>query len=238
MITRHIKETAWIGKDYVAGKIKGVVLVFHGLGGGLKNGPTTEELEWARAGGLVVHPYYGPWSWMNRQARSMIDELVDAVYSAYGLADNIPLICTGGSMGGQGSLLYTRYAKRHVSACLANCPVCDLKYHFHERPDLPPTMRHAFQGYPESLSRCLAEHSPLQQVAAMPDIPYRIIHGDKDTAVSKRHHSDKMVAAMRRRRLNVEYIEVKGMGHCGPLPLKVLDGNASFVASAMRRQKD
>jgi len=69
----------------------------------------------------------------------------------------------------------------------------------------------------------------------MPDIPYRIIHGDKDMAVSKRHHSDKMVVAMRKHRLSVEYIEVAGMGHCGPLPLRVLEGNVTFVASAMSR---
>lgn len=237
MNKKHIKEIAWIGEDYVVGKIKGVVLAFHGLGGGLKSAPTTEELELGRAGGLVVYPYYGPWSWMNRQSRNMIDELVDAVYAAYGLAESIPLISTGNSMGGQGSLLYTRYAKRRVSACLANCPVCDMKFHFYERPDLPTTMRYAFRGYPESLNACLAEHSPLEQVADMPDIPYRIIHGEKDKLVSKRHHSDKMLAAMRKRRLRVEYIEVPGMGHVAPLPLKVLEGNVSFVASAMKKQK-
>ena len=232
-----IKEVAWVGEEYVKGKIKGVVLSFHGLGGGLKGGPSTEELEWARNGGLVVYPYYGPWAWMNRQARTMIDEVVDAIYAAHGLAERIPLICTGGSMGGQGSLLYTRYAKRRVSACLANCPVCDLKYHFHERPDLPPTIRHAFLGYPESLSRLLAEHSPLQQVAALRDIPYLIIHGGKDKAVSKRQHSDKLVAAMRTRKMQVEYIEVAEMGHCGPLPLSVLQRDVEFVVAGMARRQ-
>ena len=231
-----IEEFAWIGKDYVKGNIKGIVLSFHGLGGGLKTGSSTEELEWAHCGGLVVHPYCGPWSWMNRQTRAMIDTLVDAIYAAYRLADNIPLICTGGSMGGLGSLLYTRYAKRNVSACLANCPVCDLMFHFHERPDLPPTIRNAFQGYPESLDNLLAEHSPLRQVPSLPDIPYRIIHGDEDPAVSKQNHSDKMVPIMRNHKLNVEYIEVSGMGHCGPLPLKVLEGNIAFVAEVMSEQ--
>ncbi len=228
-----IDEVAWIGKDYVEGEIKGVILSFHGLGGGLKNAPTTEELEWARCGGLIVYPYYGPWAWMNRQSRMMVDELVDAVYLSYGLAEEIPLICTGGSMGGQGSLLYTRYAKRSVSACFANCPVCDLHFHFYERPDLPPTIRCAFQGYTETLDSLLSEHSPLHEVAAMPDIPYRIIHGDKDPAVSKQDHSDKMVAAMRERGLSIEYVEVAGMGHCGPLPLKVMEGDIAFIAAAM-----
>lgn len=235
MNPKIINEVAWVGREYVQGTIKSVILSFHGLGGGLKSEPGTEELEWARNGGLVVHPYYGPWAWMNRQARNMVNELVDAVYAVYGLPESIPLICTGGSMGGQASLLYTRYAKRLVRACLANCPVCDLKYHFHERLDLPPTIRHAFLGYPGSFDKLLAEHSPLQQVAGMPDIPYRIIHGGKDMAVSKRHHSDKMVAAMLKRRMDVEYVEVADMGHCGPLPLKVIQHNIEFVAGCSVR---
>ena len=235
MNPKIIEEVAWVGKEYVKGKIKGVVLSFHGLGGGLKSWPTTEELEWARNGGLVVYPYYGPWAWMNRQARAMVDKLVDAIYATHGLPGSMPLICTGGSMGGQASLLYTRYAKRRVSVCLANCPVCDLKYHFHERSDLPPTIRHAFLGYAGSLDSLLAEHSPLHQVAAMPDIPHRIIHGGNDKCVSKQHHSDKMVAAMRKRKMNVEYVEVADMGHCGPLPLKVIQHNVEFVAAVMNR---
>ena len=232
-----IKEIAWVGEEYLKGPIKGVVLSFHGLGGGLKGGPNTEELEWARHGGLVVYPYYGPWAWMNRQARTMVDELVDAIYAVHRLPAGIPLICTGGSMGGQASLLYTRYAKRPVCACLAICPVCDLKYHFHERPDLPPTIRHAFLSYSGSLDRLLAEHSPLHQVKAMPDIPYRILHGGQDKAVSKPHHSDKLVAAMFRRKLTVDYVEVTEMGHCGPLPLDVMKGNVDFVAATMDKHR-
>ena len=236
MNPKLIKEVAWVGEAYVTGRIRGVVLSFHGLGGGLKSAPSTEELEWARNGGLVVYPYYGPWAWMNRRARTMVDELVDAVYAAYRLPDRAPLICTGGSMGGQAALLFTRYAKRRVSACLANCPVCDMKFHFHERPDLPPTIRHAFLDQAGTLERLFVEHSPLQQVAALPKIPYLIVSGGKDTAVSKRQHSDKMVAAMRQRKLPVEYLEVAAMGHCGPLPLSVLQRTVAFVAAALRRQ--
>jgi len=228
-----IEEVAWVGKEYVEGDIKGVVLFFHGLGSGLKDRPTTEELEWARNGALVVYPYYGPWAWMNRGARTMVDDLVDAIYAAYELTEDIPLICTGASMGGQGSLLYTRYAKRKVSACLATSPVCDLHFHFRERSDLPPKIRCAFQGYPESLNALLSEHSPLHQVANMPDIPYRILHSENDPAVSKQNHSDKMVAAMHEQGLNVEYITPHGMKHCEPLPLNVLEENIAFVAKGM-----
>jgi pimeloyl-ACP methyl ester carboxylesterase len=233
MDRKTVSEVAWVGREFVKGRIRGVALSFHGLGGGVKNGPTTEDRGWAQAGGLVVHPYYGPWAWMNRQARAMVDDLVDAIYAMHRLPDRTPLICTGGSMGGQGSLLYARYARRPVAACLANCPVCDMKYHFHERPDLPPTVRHALLGYAGSLETLLAEHSPLAQVPAMPDVPYRIIHGGRDKAVAKRRHSDAMVAAMRRRGLRVDYAEVPDMGHCGPLPIEVIQGNIDFVTRAM-----
>ena len=227
-----LNQVAWLGDRYVKGPLRGVVLSFHGLGYvGRKMVPSTAELAWAEAGGLVVFPYYGPWSWMNRQARAFIDQLVDTVYAAYNLPEAVPLISTGGSMGGLSSLLYTRYARRPIAACLALFPVCDLKVHFSERPDLPPTIHHAFRGYPEDRETLLAEHSPLAQVDRLPRIPYLIIHGDQDTAVSKARHSDPMVAAMRRQGLNVDYVEVPGMGHGEPMPVAVLQKQIQFVSS-------
>jgi len=232
----EMRQVAWIGEKYLERPIRGVVLVLHGLGfAALKEEPSTEELAWARAGGLVVFPYYGPWCWMNRQARTFVDELVDAVYAAHRLPPRTPLISTGGSMGGGCALLYTRYAKRPVAGCLALFPVCDLRFHFSERPDLPRTIRHAFRGYPEGLDTLLAEHSPLCQVDHMPDVPYLIIHGDQDKAVAKARHSDRLVAAMRKRKMKVEYVEVPGMGHGGPIPLEVVEKRVQFVQSLLRR---
>ncbi len=232
-----MRQAAWIGDEYLRGPARGLVLNFHGLGAGSgKNGPSTEELHWAEAGAVVAFPYCGPWSWMNRQAQAMTDGLVDAIYREFGLRDDAPLICTGGSMGGQASLLYTRYARRPVAACLANCPVCDTKYHFNERPDLPATMRHAFNTYEGDIDAILDHHSPLAQVAAMPDIPYLIIHGMRDTAVNKARHSDAMVAAMRARGLKVEYHELPDMGHCWPMTLETFVRQTQFVVDALNRQ--
>ena len=227
---QSIKQVAWVGDDFLQGPIRGVVLEFHGLGGGCKWDPDMVDMAWAKAGGLVVHPYYGPWSWMNRPARAFVDELVDAIYAAYGLADSVPLISTGGSMGGQGTLLYTRYARRPIKACLALFPVCDLVYHFGERADLPPTILYAMRACQgDDLQALLREHSPLHQVAAMPSIPYLFIHGDKDQAVSKEHHSDPMVAAMRARKMDVEYMEIPGMGHGSRMPLELFQKEVQFV---------
>lgn len=232
MNSETLKYVAWTASQYIRKPIRGVILTFHGLGScSVKELPTPEELAWAEVGGLAVFPYYGPWSWMNRAARQFTDELVKVVYEHYKLPERTPLISTGGSMGGHAALLYARYAKRPVKACLALYPACDLKYHFTERPDLPRTILYAFRGYPEDRESLFAEHSPLAQVDFMPKIPYLIVHGDKDAAVSKVQHSDRMVAAMRRKKLKVEYVEVPGMGHGGPMPIPVTQKCVRFVTS-------
>jgi dipeptidyl aminopeptidase/acylaminoacyl peptidase len=226
----ELKQTAWIGDEFVSGPIRGVIVSFHGLGcPELRTKPESQELTWAEKGFLVIYPYYGPWSWMNRQSREFIDDLVTSVYQVYSLSPEIPLLTYGGSMGGFSALLYTRYAKHKVAGCIAICPVCDLKYHFGERPDLPRTIRHAFLGYKEDLECLFREHSPLCQVEAMPRIPYFIIHITGDPAVNKAHHSDKLVAEMRKHDFDVTYLEVPGTGHCGPLPEEVENAKAQFI---------
>lgn len=226
-----MKRSAWIGDEYLKGKIKGVVLSFHGLGDFIKTNPDMMELGWASAGWLVVYPYYGGWSWMNREARKFVDRLVDSVYENYSLSEDTPLVAAGGSMGGLSSLLYTRYSKRKVSACLALFPVCDLKYHFGERPDLPISIAYAFRGYEEDIEELFVEHSPLKQVEGMPDIPYFVIHGDRDRAVNKQAHSDKLVCEMRKKELRVEYMEVPHMGHGEAMPLEVARRMIEFVTT-------
>ncbi len=39
---------------------------------------------------------------------------------------------------------------------------------------------------------------------------------------------------MRKRKLNVKYVEVPGMGQGGPVPLQVFGDNIAFVTSALR----
>ena len=230
MDKKTIHEVAWLGDGYVKGRIKGVVLFFHGLGRiEMKYEPTTQELAFAEAGALVVHPYYGAWNWMNRQARRFVDDLVDSIYHVYKLRASAPLISTGESMGGQCALLYTRYAAHPVAACTVNCPVCDLKFAFHERADVPRTIHFAFRGYKEDMETLLKEHSPVAQAANFPDIPFQIIHGVHDTGVVKSKHSDKLVPLLRKSGIKVEYLEVAEMNHCSPMPPSVWKRQTDFV---------
>ncbi len=224
-----IDKVAWVGHQSLSGPIRGIVLRFSGLGAtGMKGGADPMELEWGQAGALVVHPYHDPWAWMNPPTQRFVDELLIGLRARYGLAAGLPVVATGGSMGGHGALVYALSAPSTVTACVAVSPVCDLPFHYGERPDLPRTMHHAFGSYGD-ISQSLTAHSPVHQADRMPDFPYLIIHGDQDGAVAKGPHSDALVAAMRARGLDVDYQEPAGMGHCGPLDWALTRRMTEFV---------
>lgn len=211
-----VDSYAFTNRALLRGAPKGIVLVFHGLGGGLAIRTECNEFEKRCAGEdvLTVFPYYGPWSWMNMNSVRYVEDVLAALRKIWGLPDSVPVVSTGYSMGGLSALMFTRYAKITPAGCCANCPVCDLPLHVNERPDLPRTIYLAFSGYECGMEAALRAHSPLHQAAEMPKIPYYIVHGDADASVSKPLHSDRFVAAMRGAGREVRYREVPGMTHC------------------------
>ena len=230
-----LDKLAWLSVEYVTPPISGIVLRFPGLGStGMKADPDPYDLEWGQAGLLTVSAYQDPWGWMNSRVQRFVDDVVDAIRRRHQLGADVPLLSTGGSMGGHAALLYSLASRHRVAACLALWPVCDLPFHYTERVDLPRTMHHAFNSY-ENIDDALRAHSPLHRVSDLPDIPYLIVHGAKDQAVGKAAHSDPMVAAMRDRQLRVEYLEREKLGHGGPLDYPATRRIVEFVVA--QRQK-
>ena len=152
---------------------------------------------YAENGILFLIPYSNPWGWMNRQNLAFVDEIVDLVMKEFALPETTPIVSTGISMGGLSAIVYTRYAKRTPVACVANCPVCDLVYHFTERPDLPRTLYSAFYNYEGTMEDALRHNSPLHLAEEMPKVEYTLFHGDADTAVNLRKHSERFAEAMK-----------------------------------------
>jgi dipeptidyl aminopeptidase/acylaminoacyl peptidase len=163
---------------------------------------------------LYIHPYNNPWSWMNAQAVAYTDEILDAVFDHFDLPDNTPVVSMGQSMGGLASLVYTRYSKRTPVGCIANCPVCDLVYHFTERPDLPRTIYSALWYENEDIGEAMKKYSPLHLAPTMPDTKYYIFHCDRDKSVNLALHSEKFVAAMKECGKDVELEIIRDRGHC------------------------
>ena len=229
-----LDKFAWLNAEYVKGPVSGIVLRFPGLGStGMKTDPDPADLEWGQVGALTVLAYQDPWGWMNPQTRNFIDDLVEVIRQRHGLGPKVPLISTGGSMGGHAALLYAIKSRHAIAACEAIFPVCDLPFHYTERVDLPRTMHHAFGNY-GNIDAVLRENSPLHLVGEMRDIPYLFVHGEADKSVGKATHSDPMVAAMRRRKLKVEYIERAKLGHGGPMTYEISRRIVDFVVEQLK----
>src|SRR5215475_15248303 len=158
-----LDKVAWLSLDFTKLPITGIMLRFAGLGyTGRKSELDGLELELSSHGVLTVVVYHDPWGWMNRRTQDLVNDVVDAIRARHKLGPEIPLFSTGGSMGGHAALFYAIKSRTPVRACFAVCPVCDLPYHYTERPDLPRTMHHAFDDY-GNIDALLREHSPLHQ---------------------------------------------------------------------------
>lgn len=194
--------------------LKGIVLEFFGLGCmSMFDEDTDMGRFFADQGILYVIPYNNPWAWMNRQAVEYTDEIVDVLVKRYQL-DDIPIVATGGSMGGQSALVYMTYAKRTPVACVVNCPVCDMPYHFTERPDLPRTLYSALFHEASTMEEALRAISPLHLAAKMPPAAYHIFHCGEDESVNIIRHSETFVAEMKKQYRDITYDVVSGRGHC------------------------
>ena len=114
----------------------------------------------------------------------------------------------------QSALTYMVYARHTPVACIANCPVCDLPFHYTERDDLPRTLYSAFYHEKGSINEVLLSASPIHLIEKMPEADYIIFHCEKDLAVNKENHSDLFVAGMREQGHRVIYHTVPERGHC------------------------
>ena len=210
----NLRNFAYSNDKICKKPIKGIVISFFGLGNMTMFKDDTPEGEFfAEKGIIYLVPYNNPWAWMNKQAIEYTDYLIEVLADEYGLSGDIPIVSSGGSMGGCAALVYMAYAKRTPVACVANCPVCDLPYHFTERPDLPRTLYSAFFCYDMSMDKALRSASPIHLIEKLPDARYTLFHCDKDLAVNKERHSDRFVEMMKASH-RIEYIEVEGRGHC------------------------
>lgn len=211
----NLSYYAYSNDKDIKGDIRGVVIEFFGLGcQAMYHGGTDTGRFYAEKNVLYVVPYTNPWGWMNKDEVRLADEILDVLYEKYGLDKNIPFVSTGGSMGGLACIVYTKYAKRTPNGCVANCPVCDLPFHYTERVDLPRTLYSAFYSYDCSLDEALKSCSPLHLAPTLPEkTGYIIFHCDKDGAVNIDAHSGKFVAELSKTR-DVPYYIVHDRDHC------------------------
>ena len=229
----NLSSFAYSNDKEINGDIKGIVLDFFGLGGmAMYPNGTRFGHFFAEKNVLYVVPYSNPWGWMNNDEVRLTDEILDVLFDKFNLSENTPIVSSGGSMGGLACIVYTKYAKRTPCGCVANCPVCDLVYHFTERVDLPRTIYSAFYNYEGDLESALKSASPLHLIDTLPKkTNYIVFHCDKDGAVNINKHSEKFVNELSKTR-DVKFYIVKDRDHCDlseEMEQKYLEEILSFI---------
>ena len=211
----NLRSFCYSNDKLITGEIRAIVLEFVGLG--VSTVHTTDPgdaIDYAAEGILYVIPYYNPWAWMNRVSVRLTDEIVAVLCQKYALdRETVKIVSTGQSMGGLSALVYCAYADITPAMCVTNCPVCDLVYHFTERPDLPRTLYSAFGEYDGTLNEALSTASPLHLADKMPDIPYTVFHCTEDKSVSFEKHALPFVEEMKVAH-KIDLVRVPHRGHC------------------------
>lgn len=211
----NIRNFAYVNDDLIVGAIRGVIIDFFGLGvQNVYDKPLQESVRFAEKGYLHIIPYNNPWAWMNDAAFDFTETIFSVMSEKYGLSDT-PLVVCGASMGGLSALVFAYKSKKTPVACITNCPVCDLLYHYGEHSDMPRTIYSAFYKEGEDLFENMKKASPMHHVGDMPDIKYTLFQCADDDDVHPYAHSERFVPAMRAGGKTVDYIVVPDSGHCG-----------------------
>lgn len=209
----NIRSYAYVNENVLTLPVRGIVLSFFGLGSTAMYRTETQDGElYGEKGILYIVPYTQPWAWGNDNEVAYADEIVDVMKAKYG-CESAPVVSTGGSMGGLVSLIYSLRSRHRPVACVADCPVCDAKYHYNERADLPRTFYNALYGAAGTLDEALGHVSPYHQAEKMPDITYKIVHCDADTMVNIDAHSVRFVEKMKSLGRDITLDVVHGRDH-------------------------
>lgn len=206
------------------GKPRAFVLELPGLGGGSCLGGYPDPAPYdgglasflAQRDILLFYAFPGPWSWMCRGAVRTVNATVDALREAYGLDESTPWVVMGGSMGGQGSLLYCAEnaedpAHRPV-ACLAHCPCVDVETSYACKENVPRGFFTTLATYDMPMAEALKTISPLRRMAELPPIPYMILN-DLADELFPYPIIDGFVEALRGLGHTVTYYRLPDLGH-------------------------
>lgn len=211
---------------------KGVCIEFHGLN---LTGPYAEPEERAKRfadqGIILVKPMTNPWSWMNPQAFSITETIMDILEEKYPqVKGNLAL--AGGSMGGYEALMYSVYTKRNLLSCTVNCPLCDCEQFRIDDPWRAKTIMCAH--YEEGdFDKSLHDHSPINNIDKMPEIKYTVFQCTEDSIIKKEVQADRFVEAAKGK-LDIAYYLSAGSEHC-ELTTDMWDKHDSIIFDSFTR---
>ena len=231
----NLSDYAFLNLDTLTLPLKGICVCFHGYTDATTydKSPRIAELL-GKMGIAYVFPYYSVWAWMSKNSMEFNEQVLDAVYDMLGADEDIPLIITGGSMGGLTALNYLVSGKRPAAACALNCPVTDMHGFFEDVPTARRAILSAHIEKQGELADVLKEYSPVHFAHRLPNIPYYLVYGEKDPYFTE-NHMPPMLAKMDACGLCYTALVQSGMGHCDlESHPEALEKYIQFIISAAR----
>lgn len=177
----NLLDYAFVNEDTLVYPLRAVCVCFHGYTDATMYSKSDEVASTLGAQGIAwVFPYYSVWAWMSRSSQAFNEQVLDAVYERLGADESVPLIVSGGSMGGLTALNYLIYGKRKAIGCALNCPVTDINRIFLDRRDIRRAILSAHIEEDEALEEVMKKYSPVHFAHRLPQIPYFLVYGEED----------------------------------------------------------
>ncbi len=210
----NLSDYAFVNEDTLARPLRAVCVCFHGYSDATtyEKSPTIARIL-GEQGIAWVFPYYSVWAWMSRNSREFNEQVLDAAYDRLGADESIPLIVSGGSMGGMTALNYLVYGKRTAIGCALNCAVTDLNRLFTDSPFFRKSILSAHITEEGPLDAVLSRYSPVAFAASLPSIPYYLVYGDADPYFYQTQ-MPLMVERLEHFGRDYTLLTVPGMAHC------------------------
>lgn len=228
----NLFDYAFVNLDALTFPVRAVCVDFHGYTDSTMFSESNEKAKRLGEKGIAwIFPYYSVWAWMSESSQEFNEQVLDAVYQKLQLPDTVPLIVTGGSMGGLTALCYLLYGKRKAVACAANCPVTDMGVFFRDFDHARRAILSAHILDDRPLETVLEKYSPVKFVDKLPHIPYLLLYGEKDTVITDRF-MPQFVEAMQAAGHDVTHFVQKDMVHCDMRSHKeAFDAWCSFIVT-------
>lgn len=178
----NLADFAFLNEDTLTLPLRGICVSFHGFTDATMFEKSSDQARILGESGIAwVFPYYSVWGWMSENSQEFNKQVIDAVYDKLQASDDIPLIISGGSMGGLTALNYLVRGKRRACACALNCPVTDMSEFYNSSIGSRRAILSAHIEKDCPLDIIMRNFSPINFADKLPRIPYFLIFGERDT---------------------------------------------------------
>lgn len=210
----NLFDYAFVNEDTLTGAVRAVCVCFHGYTDATMLTQSNElAAALGRAGIAFLFPYYSVWGWMGSNAQLFIEQCIDAAYDRLGLDDGVPLLVTGGSMGGLTALNYAVIGKRRICGCAAVCAVADITSCYNNIPDMRRAILSAHIEKEGDLLEITDRFSPVNFADRLPKVPYFLLYGAKDSFFTGVQLPE-FIKALDSAGVEYELLVHPDMGHC------------------------